>query len=170
MKLWFLHLLWQLPFRLQGRWWICSSSPELVWVWDYFPVLSRVGSLLGFWTPDFGSARCQQGIAVALLWGGSTSLFPRIMYGLTAPCCQSLTTPESVYVAVPSARVKMQDGREGRKFPTPQKIKHNKTEHQDRAKLNKNNSKKKNMLRGTNKFSEVVVRGFLGRGEWYPKG
>ena len=56
---------------------------------------------------------------------------PRKVHGLAAPYNESLTTPESVYVAVSSARVKMQGGRKERKRNP------NKTKHQDRAKLKK---------------------------------
>ena len=56
-----------------------------------------------------------------------------ILYGLAASYHQSLMTPESVYVAVSSARVKIQDGREGRKKNKNKKRERRKPE--DRAKL-----------------------------------
>ena len=74
---------------------------------------------------------------------------PRKAYGLAAPYSESLTTPESVYVAVSSTRVKMQEERE--------KTKQNKTEHQDRVKLKK---EQKGSLSGAKRISEIVVRGF----------
>ena len=43
-------------------------------------------------------------------------VFPRGVYGLAVPYCESLTTPGSDYVAVSSARVKVQGGKKERKI------------------------------------------------------
>ena len=83
--------------------------------------------------------------------GGGTSLFPRVVCGLAASYCQSLMTPESVYVAVSSARVKIQDGREGRKKNKNKKRERRKTE--DRAKLTTEGEK------GCVEWSEQANRG-----------
>lgn len=52
------------------------------------------------------------------------------MYGLAVSYSQSVTIPESVYVGVSSARVKVQDGRKEKKKQTN-------TKYQDRVKLKK---------------------------------
>ena len=70
---------------------------------------------------------------MALPSGASTNLFLRIVYGLAAPYHQSPMTPESVYVAVSLARVKMQDGREGRGKKEKQKQKQNITPRQSKT-------------------------------------
>ena len=59
---------------------------------------------------------------------------------------------QSVYVAVSSARVKMQDGRKERKIKT------NKTGHQDRANLKK---EQKMSLASVNRTSGTVWQGEL---------
>ena len=51
---------------------------------------------------------------MALPGGVSASLFPRRVYGMAAPYHQSLVPSESVYAAVSSVGVKMQDGRKER--------------------------------------------------------
>ena len=88
-----------------------------------------------------------------------------ILYGLAASYHQSLMTPESVYVAISSARVEMQVGKEGRKKKRGKK---KNPEHQDRAKLTteQKKGKKKDVLR------EQLYRGYgegISRGwrEWY---
>ena len=148
--LWFLVLPCQVPLRLHGRWWVYFLSHKPLWVCPgLFPHTQQGVAPSRFPEPIFWICQTLRGVSVALQWGGSTSLFFWIVCGLAAYYCQSLMTPESVYVSVSSAMVKMQDG---------WKEKQNKAEHQDRVKLKYKN--KKMLLSGMNTISEVVVRGF----------